>query len=108
MNECVQRGIKLLDEKCPSWRTRINLNNLNMVANCILVQVFGDYKRGLMELGLAISRGNNAPDWSDAFETEKYGFTIADCPWDARKWNALTDEWKRQLNETAPTLLSES
>jgi hypothetical protein len=70
----IARGIKLLDENCASWRTRININRLDMsiMFDCILGQVYGDYCKGLDTLNLYVGmdHGFNCYNSSD-YETLK-------------------------------------
>lgn len=54
MSERIQRGIALLDERVPDWRTRVSARRLNTNSpwDCILGQLFGTYSTGLSNLGL--------------------------------------------------------
>jgi hypothetical protein len=49
----VAAGVSLLDELGPpGWREKIRPNSLDMVHNCVLDQIFGDWDRGLEILNL--------------------------------------------------------
>lgn len=50
----IERGAKLLDERAPGWRSRIDLETLDMRdgACCILGQVYLDYSTGITSLDL--------------------------------------------------------
>lgn len=39
----LENSIQFLDDHCPDWLDKINLETLDMFSNCILDQVFGDY-----------------------------------------------------------------
>jgi hypothetical protein len=43
-----EAGAKILDKKYPGWRNKININALDMAVytNCILGQIYGEYKIG--------------------------------------------------------------
>lgn len=51
----IERGAKLLDERVPGWRERIDLDRLDMgnSLHCILGQCFGSYFDGLRTLDLS-------------------------------------------------------
>lgn len=44
----VSRGIAFLDEHCPDWKNKIDLDTLDMknCSYCVLGQVFGDWFKG--------------------------------------------------------------
>jgi hypothetical protein len=52
MIENVRRGFAKITTHRPGWKQKVNLNTLHMAENCILMQVFGSYIKGLSELGL--------------------------------------------------------
>lgn len=54
--ERVARGAKLLDRKRPGWAERIDLDQLRLEEcdSCILGQLYGTYRNGKLECGLAI------------------------------------------------------
>lgn len=88
--EEIENGMKLLDEKVPGWRKRINLDELNMQSyiyangcGCILAQLFDDYGVGIDELGLIDP------------QTKQYGFDV----YDAVDYPVLTGAWKQALSE---------
>lgn len=51
----VTAGAKLLDEKCPGWVQRIDLDNLIMASchQCVLGQLYQNYWNGCDKLGLS-------------------------------------------------------
>jgi hypothetical protein len=51
----VRDGVAFLNEQVPGWRTRINLQVLDLRNNedCILGQLFGSYEEGTHALGLS-------------------------------------------------------
>jgi hypothetical protein len=55
LEQRVQRGAQLLDEKVPDWRSKIDVERLDIsdFRDCILGQLFGSYRTGLREMGLA-------------------------------------------------------
>ena len=94
----VQCGIALLDERAPGWRAKVDLDALNMRFNCTLKQVFGDYREGLVKVGLGIKHSDGVIQ-SDGHISEDLGLTF--CSSDdfcgTSAWSELTAEWKRQL-----------
>lgn len=85
IEQAVDAGIKLLDEKGPSdWRQRIDIRILDIDDDelCVLAQVFGSfmYTENLNRLGL---ENDGRP----------YGF----CAYRMDEWEPLTNEWKRRL-----------
>jgi hypothetical protein len=90
----VQRGIALLDEKVPGWRTKVDLDRLDMAlgwpsrtgCGCILTQVFGSYGDGLQTLDF--------DTWHS--DDDEFGFDVADARSDHR-YRELTAAWKRAL-----------
>jgi hypothetical protein len=50
--EKLEKSIRFLNEICPNWFNKINLNTLNMTYNCILDQVFGDWEETMEEYNL--------------------------------------------------------
>lgn len=85
----VEKGIKLLDEKVPGWRERIDPDSLDMsdCFQCILGQLFGSFSDGSKKLGF-VWLGN----------TEDFGFEVkqrfAPLPYDE-----LTNLWKKELEK---------
>jgi len=66
MREAAGRGAKLLDAILPGWENRVDTATLCMWNNytCVLGQCVGEYKKGLIRLGLPLD---------DAIAVE-YGF----------------------------------
>lgn len=82
-DERVAAGIALLDERAPDWRSRINLETLDIRSGgyCTLAQVFGDFNRGRHHLELG--------------RPADYGFFLRDH--DDLTYPDLTAAWKRVL-----------
>lgn len=89
MNENVLRGIQLLDEKIPDWRSKVNWDKLNMTytCGCILGHLFGFYSDGLVELNLI----DKDEDWYKSGDGIYYGF---DTSGGSNNYEALTQLWK--------------
>ena len=96
----VQRGMTLLDERCPDWRARVDVARLDMSdsRDGIFEQLYGTFHDGRVALGLTWNS-----DETGCFEN---GFDIADeygniLPDDEgkRRWQALTEAWKRALSK---------
>ena len=72
MEERVQRGMALLDEKNPGWERKIDLKILNMVDRhaCILGQLYTEYSLGLGPLaissGIPYGFNNSGLSWKQA------------------------------------------
>jgi hypothetical protein len=87
----IWRTVKKLDAKIPKWRRLIDIDKLDLgtTDNCPCGQVFGEYGRGLEELGLY-------PE-----EAEYYALALPIEPEDEIKYNheyaKLTDLWKEVL-----------
>lgn len=95
----VQHGIALLDAHSPGWRARVDLARLDMESSTdgLLEQLYGTFHDGRIALGLTWN--------SDETGCAENGFDIAGGP-DAlpgvvgkRRWQALTEAWKRALSE---------
>jgi hypothetical protein len=96
VQECVARGIALLDEKRPNWRRRLDADLLDLSDQylCVGGQLDGSYAAAMIALGVTA-------------DAESYGFTAScdltvDHENDMRRWledcNSLRDEWIRQLS----------
>jgi len=61
MAECIEDGVKLLDEKRPGWLEKIDLSRLRLDehCNCVLGQCFGDYEEACGRLGLFAYRNED-------------------------------------------------
>lgn len=93
--EYVQAGVKLLDEKQPDWRSKIDVERFSVVHRdrCVLGQLFGWYGTGLVALGLFTLDD----DWGSASDSgAPYGFTVAG--WDKpEEWEELQTLWEQEL-----------
>ena len=96
----IQKGIDLLNRRCPGWIEKINLDNLDMMCteNCILGQLFLNYDRGLKKLIL--------------LSGEKYGFNPSDHFIDmisaVEAYNTLTTEWKNEVSSMLTVIINET
>ncbi len=98
----IAAGMKILDDLGPpDWRTRLRLDRLNIMSrsNCILGQLYDDYRIGCSELGINHSR-----------EAAEYGFTTmftAESSDDLQKreFEALTRGWRLAIRN--PQILPE-
>jgi hypothetical protein len=61
LSPAVERGAALLDEKCPGWAERVDVESLNIASmrRCILGQLYGHYTTGRdrLELGIGSTYG---------------------------------------------------
>lgn len=79
----VARGVALLDERGPQgWRDKIDLDRLDIIYNCVLDQVFGDFTGGMEALGLRL------------FDNQSTGYGF-NCGGDEK--GAVEAEWRRVL-----------
>lgn len=74
MDKAIQRGIELLNENVPDWRTKINSKVLVMSSfgECILGQLYSNYSVGLKKLNIKYGYD--------------YGFDAYDCDLLQKKW----------------------
>lgn len=96
MQANVDRGAALLDKHNPDWRTKIDVNKLDVMCGdyCILGQLYGGYAKGLSNLALYDKPGRIIHEWADW-----YGFDILfdgydDC---GEIYTLLTKLWKEKL-----------
>lgn len=82
VQERVQRGMKLLDEKRPGWWKEIDLGKLCIISCnwCVLGQLYGYFERGLDKLDL----------WG---YSRIKGFSFSD----EADGHDLTEEWAEQI-----------
>jgi hypothetical protein len=96
----VARGVALLDEKRPGWRTQVNPDTLDMASdfNCVLGQLYGRYSDGWRPL-----------DLTSGVQATRYGFdAVPDGAGYRLNWlgrsrselNALTEAWRAYLGGT--------
>jgi hypothetical protein len=80
--KAVDAGAALLDERLPGWRDEIHPASLDLeqCEQCVLGQLFGEYERGRMLLGLSRSRAMGL------------GFTRR-----GTTWERLTAAWREVL-----------
>jgi hypothetical protein len=54
----IARGVKLLDDKMPNWRSKINRKKFLIAEghDCILGQLYGHFTRGMSKLNMALSQ----------------------------------------------------
>jgi hypothetical protein len=94
--ESVKRGVALLDEKVPDWRSKIDLATLDMndTDHCVVGQVTGDFfYTGMKRLFPATTPSTN---WAAATE---HGFYIPDdkVADTTEQHEALRDEWRKVI-----------
>jgi len=104
----VRDGVAFLNEQVPGWRTRINLQVLDLRNNedCILGQLFGSYEEGTHALGLS-------PAWASLlgfFRHDNRNLGLFFAPGhEARgaenetwmeRYDLLTATWKQVLAQT--------
>lgn len=84
--ENVEKGVHLLNEKCPGWFEKIDLEKLFMQScdECVLGQLFGNFIKGT---GILLP-GASAIDFG--FSISAYNFRDSD-------WSALREEWIKQI-----------
>jgi hypothetical protein len=89
VRERAAAGVAFLDEIVPGWRSRVDLQSLDIGSydHCLLAQVYGKYYTGVSELNLL-------PD-----QAVQYGFFLA-----ARGANVYIES--RMLTEAFKELLS--
>jgi len=92
----VARGAARLDAAAPDWRTQVNPDTLDMISmiNCVLGQLFGNYKNGLHWLGINTST-----------EATRYGFDASEGAYAGSRVPeliALTKVWRAVLTGTTP------
>lgn len=94
----VDKGVALLDERVPGWRSRIDREKLNMLhlSDCVLGQLFGGFKEGMQEFF-----GGN---WFISDANVVHGFAAANEDYDYMDvWSikaayvGLTQEWLTRL-----------
>lgn len=95
----VQRGAQLLDRKRPGWHGRIDVDQLRMeeCERCVLGQVFGEYRDGLLRLfpGPYLSE-----HWAGSF----FGFCLFNedfflVDYVDPQWHELRDLWLGEINQ---------
>lgn len=94
--ECVVRGARFLDTKCPGWEKQVNVCDLDMRDDrmCVLGQVYG-------EAFIAIHSFKKDWYWMLA-----NGFIMHPDDFSVPRYAALTEQWRqavkhRQLQEVA-------
>lgn len=97
MEQRVNRGAALLDEKRPGWWKSVDLArlDLNHCERCVLGQLFGDYKEGRSALCL-LSGLSNSVKWS--FDC---GFTLVgpDVDCGDEEMEKLTQAWTKLIQQ---------
>lgn len=92
----VARGVALLDEKAPDWRTQVNPDTLDMCSDtaCVLGQIYGRYGSGMVALGLT-SRTQGTRYGFDSW-TDRGTLSRSDD----NETRALTAAWRAELTRT--------
>jgi len=102
----VKNGIKLLDDKCPDWADKIDLECFNIKCHslCVLGQVLGDYHEGCkiilsdLYLETMIENGFCGPE---------YYSSSPNYPEQLKYWNDLQNEWRKQIASRQYSMFSE-
>jgi hypothetical protein len=95
--EAVRKGAALLDQRFPRWRDKVDSSTLDMQNNCVLKQVFGNYREGMYLIGLAHKWADGCMQF-EGYTVSEYGFTImTDGDINKKIWTQLTDEWRKVL-----------
>mgnify|MGYP001564744249 FL=1 len=88
----VERGAEVLDRVYPGWWRKIDLDRLDMkdCSDCLLGQLYGDYRSGLVKIGLP-----ERPIW----ESIEWGFdadviTLVEDP----NFSILRNAWVREIS----------
>lgn len=84
----IDAGIKWLDEQRPDWRSRVDLDYLNMgdASDCILGQVFGHFWKAVS------GAGTDVPPHSMTYEEAvNRGFTLDNR---IESYQELTNAWR--------------
>lgn len=102
IEERAARGAALLDEMCPGWADRVDLDILDMndCDDCIVGQVFEDYREGLEDLGFDLERDDEY-DFGFDLDDEAYKPSLTR----AEAWHALAVAWRAEVRartEVAP------
>lgn len=87
VQDAVARGMELLDRVRPGWHRNINTDSLNIARSdqCALGQTYGSYGAGVGVLRM------------DKKEAAKHGFYQSWRPGVMVDYEALTAEWRRQI-----------
>lgn len=88
MQAAVKRGIKLLDSEVPDWRSKIDLEELDLFwpCHCVLGQATEGYYTAIGKLDI---------------DPNDYGFSIPvvlDDRYNSRNYANLTQLWKEALS----------
>ena len=97
----IERGAKLLDERAPGWRERIDLDRLDMGGcfDCVLGQLFGGYSTGADALGLHLPTDSSLGFDVDAMEQYPRRRPTGVTSWRREAHNRLTAAWREFLTE---------
>ena len=91
MEEAVDNGIKILNEKCKGWVDKVDLETYHADGEKnLLVQLYGSYGKGMDILKLIKHPGGNGFNLLD-IQVEGGNYSVA--------WNNLTDMWKDKITE---------
>ncbi len=90
LNSKAAYGACFFDRLCPGWHAKIDTEKLdiNNTDDCIVGQLFGDYKTAVKQLSITESRSVRLGIYllcHDTTKTEK------------QQWNNLTLAWKREI-----------
>lgn len=96
MKESVNRGAELLDRVMPDWRSKINVDTLNMgsPADCILGQLYGLYHEGLYKLGLTEGEDRFLNGFSYGGPETWHNYQS-----NSNEWTRLRELWIEKIND---------
>jgi hypothetical protein len=92
----VSRGVSLLDKSLPGWRSKVDVDGLEMrlCTSCLLRQLFGDFNDGLALLGL--------PDYGARAHRAavSHGFDLDEpkTRQPGSQWDELDEAWIAVIN----------
>ena len=88
----VRAGIALLDQQCPDWHWRLNLQSLDMqnTCNCVLGQLYGHFWTGVNKLNLSLRLNDDA----------QHGFNLrGTCEAFFGGWWRLQRAWRKEIDK---------
>lgn len=96
LEESVQSGIGLLDQKRPGWWKGIDLGKLRMTlcTSCVLGQIYGGFEKALDSLGLDNGREHGFSGRLGSYPDDKDDYPILNSLWatEIRKRQEATRE----------------
>jgi hypothetical protein len=85
--DTIEEAAKILDAHCPGWETKVKSPRQNSSAECVLGQIFGDWRTGMLQLfNVDMDRLEGNPE-----EFNKYGHDLIFGKY------SPNEEWEKQL-----------